>query len=308
MIIREVASSGFWKSPYERQAAASTIVLTTARALNRPENRHPLSIRLVRNAREEFAVNGARLKVDDDCYLILNDSRSYSSRLVGQLEASSLHIFFSTALVNKAYDQRLTDDDRWIAPAPESEIPFGFVEQLYAHDRTISPILRYIESICAGGHDDQQWYEEQLLLLLQRMLGKHREVLKEIHRIDALKHSTKLEIYRRLTRAKDFIVSNYDRSVAIRDIADKACLSVPHLHILFKRLYGIPPHRFLQRKRMAVACRLLEDSRATIAEIAATVGMDSRSAFFRAFRSLKGVSPRDYRQQVSQLGCADRVR
>lgn len=66
----------------------------------------------------------------------------------------------------------------------------------------------------------------------------------------------------------------------------------------FKELVGEAPLAYLTRWRLVVAARLLEETDAPIAEIAARVGYDSEFAFSRAFRRAHGAPPGRHRQDM----------
>jgi AraC-like DNA-binding protein len=55
--------------------------------------------------------------------------------------------------------------------------------------------------------------------------------------------------------------------------------------------------RYLTRWRIQLACRLLRDDAAKVSAVALDVGYHSEAAFSRAFKSLLGTSPANWRQQ-----------
>ena len=92
------------------------------------------------------------------------------------------------------------------------------------------------------------------------------------------------ELYRRLSWGRDFIHSNYQQQITIDDMARAACLSKYHFIRLFHALEGVTPYNYLQRKRVAVAQRLLSTTKLTHVEIAEQVGFDHRSTMAEAYR------------------------
>lgn len=67
----------------------------------------------------------------------------------------------------------------------------------------------------------------------------------------------------------------------------------------FTRYVGQPPMRYLTSWRMQLAARLLVESNAKVAAVAAQVGYDSEAAFSRAFRKLVHVTPAAWRARRS---------
>ena len=74
-----------------------------------------------------------------------------------------------------------------------------------------------------------------------------------------------------------------------------AFLSRHHFLRLFKHIHDVTPHEYLQRKRTAVAARLLRNTQLQVEEIVKEVGFDSRSTLFRALRRFHGLTPRECR-------------
>jgi len=63
----------------------------------------------------------------------------------------------------------------------------------------------------------------------------------------------------------------------------------------FALLVGQPPMHYLTQWRMQLATRLLVESGAKVAAVAAAIGYESEAAFSRAFKKSAGVAPADWR-------------
>jgi AraC family transcriptional regulator len=164
----------------------------------------------------------------------------------------------------------------------------------------VTPVLRYIAFHVDKGIDDEAWYEEQLSFLLERMLGSHRMTAQAMQSLPASRSAKRLELYRRLSWGRDFIHSNYHRSITIDDMARAACLSKFHFIRLFHALEGVTPYRYLQQKRVAAAQRLLANTQLSHVEIADQVGFDHRSTMFRHMRRVTGRSGRQWRSRATE--------
>lgn len=83
--------------------------------------------------------------------------------------------------------------------------------------------------------------------------------------------------------------------IAVSALAAAAGISAVHLRTLFRRATGQSPHRYVQGRRIARACRLLRQGEAGVAAVAAAVGIAEPRVFFRLFRSLTGTTPQRWR-------------
>jgi len=100
---------------------------------------------------------------------------------------------------------------------------------------------------------------------------------------------------RRLSRVLEFIDGHIDENVTVAVMAAVACMSPAHFARSFKATTGQSPHRFVSRKRLELAERMLLDPYRPLSEIALSAGFSSQSNFSRAFRNVTGMSPGDFR-------------
>ncbi|MGN1267301.1 MAG: AraC family transcriptional regulator [Dorea sp.] len=127
------------------------------------------------------------------------------------------------------------------------------------------------------------------LYLLMDKLQKHSTSRKQIQ-------GEKLsEFYVR--EAMNFIEQNYTRDIKIEDIARRCNLERSYFGKLFKKVLGQSPQEFLIRFRMAKASDMLITTNRSVGEIGEGVGYPNLLHFSRAFKSIYGVSPREYRQK-----------
>jgi len=103
---------------------------------------------------------------------------------------------------------------------------------------------------------------------------------------------------RRLLQARDTMDRCYADALDIEWLARSVGLSRAHFIRSFRRTFGEPPHRYLQRRRLERAMTLLRDTDRSITEICLDVGFASLGTFSRTFRDVMGESPREYRERA----------
>jgi AraC-like DNA-binding protein len=248
------------------------------------------------NGRQEVAMDGRRLAVDDDTWLVVPNGPAHV-RIRGVQEVHALTILFRHGMPEEVLAPLITSDDRLLDQGESNYAPaLPFMPHLQAHDRSVTPVLLFIRRHCDMGLEDPLWYEEQLAFLLERMLMRHRQLIARARSVPVRRAATRREILRRVLLATDFIHSNYDKPLMLGDMARAAFLSRHHFLRLFKHIHEVTPHEYLQRKRTSVAARLLRGSELAVEEIVRRVGFDSRSTLFRALRRFHGVTPRECRR------------
>jgi len=86
-------------------------------------------------------------------------------------------------------------------------------------------------------------------------------------------------------------------SATLEGVCRSVGMSERTLRRQFRNATGITWEDYRMRLRMCVALDAIEKTSASIGSIAADVGYDNQAAFARAFRSVIGVSPSEYRRQ-----------
>ena len=72
-------------------------------------------------------------------------------------------------------------------------------------------------------------------------------------------------------------------------------MSESYLSTLFKEQSGGKFADYVEKLRIEKACELLQDKNNTVNDVAETVGYNSVQSFRRAFKRVKGVSPKELR-------------
>jgi AraC-like DNA-binding protein len=101
----------------------------------------------------------------------------------------------------------------------------------------------------------------------------------------------------RMVSAVNYIHNNIDREIEIGALADIACMSDSYFSRYFKKIFGMPPLRYVLEKKIEHSQILLITEDAPVKEIAYRVGFSDSSYFIRTFRQLTGRTPRAYRAE-----------
>jgi len=109
---------------------------------------------------------------------------------------------------------------------------------------------------------------------------------------------------RRIERALELLDRDLSKYWTVEQLARAVGLSRPVFARQFVRMLQLSPMRYLARRRLQVAAELLQNTDASLAEIATHVGYRSEFAFGRAFKQQHGLPPGTFRRQstVAQAG------
>ena len=98
--------------------------------------------------------------------------------------------------------------------------------------------------------------------------------------------------------AAEYIINHYEEPITVEGLAAYAAVSHSSLYRRFVKRFQISPKRFLLEYRIERACALLSTTNCSIQEVATSVGFEDPFYFSRAFKYVKGFSPRQYAQQA----------
>ena len=103
----------------------------------------------------------------------------------------------------------------------------------------------------------------------------------------------------RLRRVLAYVEGHLAEDISVADLANLACLSIFHFTRAFAAAMGMPPHRYVSRRRLESAKAMIASGHASLGEIAFACRFSSQSSFGRAFRRATGMTPAEYRRKRS---------
>jgi AraC-like DNA-binding protein len=260
-----------------------------------------LSIKSFYNGQAVYDVGRGCFAVDDNSYLVLNHGQPYAITIDSAEPMESFCLFFAEGFAEEVHRSlsataaRLLDE-----PEARKVSPVNFFEKTYPHDDVLSPALRHFRAALAQRKEEPGWVDEQLHKIMQRLLRVHRQIYKEVETLDAVRASTREELYRRLHRARDYAHAMFDQPVTLDDIAQIACLSPNHFLRTFRQVFRQSPHQYLTALRLERAKKLLAGTALSVTEVCFAVGFASLGSFSWLFRRRFGISPEAYRQSKMQ--------
>jgi AraC-like DNA-binding protein len=100
----------------------------------------------------------------------------------------------------------------------------------------------------------------------------------------------------RLKRAIDFMDSAFLSNPPLDEVARQSHMAANSFHRLFKKVMGLTPFQYMERKRLDKARRLLGDGRLSVKQVAELSGYDNPLYFSRVFSHHFGSPPSAFRR------------
>ena len=138
----------------------------------------------------------------------------------------------------------------------------------------------------------------QRLIVLLSIL----ELLTETHELEMITsantfYQSNEQETNRLNDVCTYTLSNYAKEIKLEDIASIANLSVTSFCRYFKLMTHKTYNDFLTEIRVSHACRALIENSLSTEAICFDSGFNNLSNFYRHFKSIKGVTPLEYKKQ-----------
>lgn len=256
-----------------------------------------LSFKTVLSGEEWYGINHHRIAVRPGSFLILNDDQAYSCNIDHSEKIGTLSVFFKKEFASAIFRDALYSEAMLLdEPLNNGEKTLEFFQTLHS----ITPVLQQQLSNLITTLDNEGYnsaiIDERLVFFLHELIRIHRSASRSVRKVDALKSSTRTEIYRRLCVAKDILQSSYMDHPDLNMLSHIACLSVPQLVRQFKAVFHTTPYKYLIRVRLEHAAKLLKQTDQPVHEITWRCGFENTSAFCRAFRTGFGMQPVTFRK------------
>ncbi|MEG2697992.1 MAG: AraC family transcriptional regulator [Ruthenibacterium sp.] len=94
-----------------------------------------------------------------------------------------------------------------------------------------------------------------------------------------------------------YVEQHYAETITVAQMSGLCCCSASHFMRFFKAAVGMPFVAYLNRYRLGMAARTLEETDCSVLEAAEGTGFENISYFNRCFKKQYGCTPRDYRKK-----------
>jgi AraC family transcriptional regulator len=102
-------------------------------------------------------------------------------------------------------------------------------------------------------------------------------------------------------KVREFIDASLGSTIRLRDCARQARLSASYFSHAFKATFGMTPCRYIRRRRIERAQRLMLQSQEPLSQIALACGFADQAHYSRVFRDVVGFSPNAWRRRNLHL-------
>lgn len=248
------------------------------------------SLKYLWRGEEIYETSKGVFSVKPDRFLLLNEGTNYSSRVLKNEMVETFSLHFNSEYWKTALSTRLNSDDELLNnPFSNNGDEFYFSEELYEIDYSCLALCREISNSLKLNNPNLA--NELIALLMDNVIFSQKEIHSKISLVQSKKTTTKIEIYKRLTLAKDYMLSCYGEEITLEQLGFLTAMSPFHFLRHFKRYFHQTPHQFLTEIRLQEALKLLKQTEKNVSEVCLAVGFADLSSFSKLFKRRFGFPP-----------------
>jgi AraC family transcriptional regulator len=125
----------------------------------------------------------------------------------------------------------------------------------------------------------------------EKIVADYTPVCRQLQRIPSVKANTKKDLYKKVSKGKNFIDSCYMAPLTIEMIAKECCMSEYHFFRLFKLIFRVSPHQYIIHKRLERGKKMIGEYHLPVSAAAVDCGFSDIHTFSTAFRKHFGFTP-----------------
>jgi AraC family transcriptional regulator len=254
-----------------------------------PKFADPISVKAVNYGEVEWRFDRQRYLIQPDAILLLPDGDEYSLTIDSAEPSRGFCAVFRRGLVEECWRAAVSEAET-LLDAPYDIRPLSFSRRL--ESRT-GPLGRAMDALAAAiaakaSPDTLGWLFESLGTRAAESVYEERQ---ERCRPTAIRHTTRLEIHRRLGLARQAIEDDLAAPWTLVTMARAATMAPHHFHRCFRIVFGETPRGWLSRRRAERAMAMLRTTSRPVTEICLAVGYASASSFSSSFAARYGMPP-----------------
>lgn len=125
--------------------------------------------------------------------------------------------------------------------------------------------------------------------------AKLLEILSLLGRYYKIEENNYFKMNEEVYRAVEYVDENFTKDVSLQKAADVIHISSSSLSKNFSKCVGMGFAQYVMHKRVNRAIQLLQSSDKTVLEIALDCGFHNAASFYKAFKKITHLNPKDYR-------------
>lgn len=239
-----------------------------------------------------------RTKIGKNKFIVTNPSSGWEYTNEKEEYIDVLSLVISGGLksqfdfYNFAGEKELLD-----SPFDKNHLDSYFLESPLNADYYLSgKLLKYIYELSETIEFKLSSPEELSMEVLSTIYADQNKAYSLANKIKAKKKSTRLETFKRLMIAYEYINDNLTNSISLQELSLESSLSKYHLFESFKTVFGKSPHQYINRLKVAKSKEYLEKGYYSVGEVSEMFGFTDLPVFSKVFKKIYKNPPSHYQK------------
>ena len=257
------------------------------------QNRHDyFEVLYLRSGEVTYEVQGRRLPMKPGDLFVIGSTQLHRMCSYDRAPVKAAVLYFLPDLIRGA--EKTGDDIEYLMPflVQDNGFPHVIPARTGIPSQIFDLMLRASAELPARTHRGRLSVKTYLKMILV-LLVNHYAAFRGSEDV----YVKKQRDFERLAPLFEFIDNNYSDPIPVEQAALVVRMSKSSFMRFFKQVTGQPFVSYLNHFRIAKAEVLITTTDKTIAEVSQEVGFCDQSYFGLVFRSVMGVSPRDYKSR-----------
>lgn len=289
----------YWRAEHgEMEGIDNGFAFFTSRNLLGEDQKTRFSVRFGLEGTQEYHIENTQLKVNHNQFLVMNEGVEYTVNACDDEDVTMLAFCFNEDFVSDfiqfyrhSTPQLLEDHSLYRLEKNKVTFPLHTLQVNGHVNRLISRIVYAKTRLNDEEVDDYSIFN----LILESVFADCNALSQFFSEQEIVKESTKVELFKRLSIARDYMQAHFAHDVNLNELSRVACLSPYHFHRAFKKTFGITPKKYVTGLRIERAKWLLINKSMSVQMVCHEVGFRDVSSFTRLFAGYTGMTPSIFR-------------
>lgn len=234
-----------------------------------------------------YIANQRRIDVSDRYFYFLNNNDSLEIDFKENIPIQTLLILFKPEFVHDCFGHLLQSDERLLNSPQISKAEMTIPTVPFAFN---TAILGKISLLSRSAHSNDA-IEGLLIALMMDVAAQVSSTQTRMNNIQAVKRTTKEEIYRRIFQAIEIMSDSIYENKSLDRMAEEVCMNKFHFLANFKSITGVTPHQYSTQLKLQKAFELLRSKQYSVSEVCFALGFTSVGSFSSLFKSKFHIPP-----------------